>query len=75
MSDFAKWFEAQHGKRPGLPAFSDERLQKMAKDGKYAERTLAKRAEWDARRQSALCAWQARERATRAPTVDQPGGE
>lgn len=62
MSDFAKWFEAQHGKRPGLASFSDERLQKMVKDGKYAERTLAKRTEWDARYQSALYAWQVRGR-------------
>ena len=63
MNDFAKWFEAQHGKRPGLSSFPDDRLLQMYRDGKYAERVLTKRKEYDARRESALYAWQAREKA------------
>lgn len=62
MSKFDAWFEAQHGKRPGWTE-SDESLQTAVRRGERARDTLDRQREWDARRESALYAWQARERA------------
>ena len=56
-SKFDKWFRSQHGARPG-GADTDELLARRVRDGQIAEGILARRAEWDARLQSALYAWQ-----------------
>lgn len=63
--DFALWFEAQHGKRmpdrvpPGsMLRMSDNELRDAIHAGKAATEILAGREKWDARRESALYAWQ-----------------
>lgn len=63
MSDFAEWFEAQHGPR-GNHAFrrlTDDQLSESVAAGLSARQELDRRQRWDAQRQSALYAWQARE--------------
>jgi hypothetical protein len=64
MSAFETWFTAQHGPRnaSGLQTRTDEELKDMVQAGKVAERALAARERWDAREESALYAWQAREK-------------
>lgn len=59
-SKFREWFEAQHGKRPGLAKVDDAELAEQVKAGHSADRLLARRLEWDARFESALYAWQVR---------------
>ena len=67
-SEFREWFQAQHGKRPG-GGTSDEVLRAQVSRGRSAADLLAARAEWDARWQSALYAWQARD-GTRGDLVE-----
>ena len=63
-SEFLAWFIAQHGARErGVMADkSDDELNCMIHDGKLAAMVLQSREEWDARQQSALYAWQARDK-------------
>lgn len=61
MSAFEKWFVAQHGARPG-PGLEQDSLFERVKLGHEARGILDARQDWDNRRQSALYAWQARER-------------
>ena len=56
-STFDQWFRYQHGARPG-GTDTDELLARRVRDGQIAEGVLARRAEWDARFESALYAWQ-----------------
>ena len=56
-SAFALWFEAQHGKRPGKDV-SESDLLRARNEGLRADMLLRARSEYDARRQSALYAWQ-----------------
>ena len=67
ISNFAAWFEAQHGKRTvsGMPNHTDQMLRDMADAGRIAERVLGCREVWDAQQKSALYAWQAREAAAK----------
>ena len=64
MSKFAKWFEAQHGKREkdgpigSVVNMTDGELQDIAGLGVAAAAELHRREQWDARRESALYAWQ-----------------
>ena len=62
MSAFQEWFEAQHGKRPGKNEPDDVSLRLLVINGKRAEQILHERQLYDARKNSALYAWQARER-------------
>ena len=55
-SKFDEWFRSQHGARPG-GADTDELLARRVRDGQIAEGVLARRAEWDARFESAHYAW------------------
>ena len=64
-SAFRELFEAQHGKRPGLAKVDDAELAEAVKNGRCAERLLERRLTWDARFESALYAWQARDREPR----------
>lgn len=63
-SSFMEWFVAQHGKRTdsGMDDYSDHLLQSFISRGQLAESVLTQRQLWDARQQSALYAWQAREK-------------
>jgi hypothetical protein len=61
-SGFFEWFEAQHGKRPEWPGKTDLELRKMVRDGKDAEQVSAAQERYAARLESALYAWQAREK-------------
>lgn len=65
---FDEWFAAQHGPRVKWPAgsvvgYSDDDLRKIASRGKAAAAELRRRELWDARRESALYAWQVEQRA------------
>lgn len=63
MSEFANWFRAQHGNRPGsnVPTWKLlEDVQRARLKLRSAEILLAAREEYDAREASALYAWQAR---------------
>lgn len=62
MSEFAKWFEEQHGKRlrSGMPNHNDQQLRDMVHAGEVAKQVLEARELWDEKHQSALYAWQAR---------------
>lgn len=63
-SEFLAWFIAQHGPRESglMTGRSDEQLASIVDAAKLAADDLARRKEWDARQQSALYAWQAREK-------------
>ena len=61
MSAFETWFVAQHGERPGGTE-TDESLHAKQIAGEAAGEVIKRRYEWDARFESALYAWQARER-------------
>jgi hypothetical protein len=54
---FDGWFEEQHGKRPG-GSISDVELRDCIVVGERARAMQSQRAEWDARYESALYAWQ-----------------
>lgn len=63
-SDFDKWFVEQHGTRHAAGDYdsrTDFDLQDAIKDGRAAEAALRGRQLWDARKQSALYAWVARD--------------
>jgi hypothetical protein len=62
-SKFETWFIAQHGMRkaPELRTLSDEDLITSIQCAKTAKQELQRRKQWDARWESALYAWQARE--------------
>lgn len=64
-SEFAEWFSLQHKPRTdsGMPNHSDRQLRDMVQAGRVAERVLACRELWDEKRQAALYAWQARDKA------------
>lgn len=59
-----EWFEEQRGPRlrrwPEVPvaAYSDDELRAAIHQGAAADVELQRRARWDARRESALYAWQ-----------------
>jgi hypothetical protein len=61
-SEFAEWFEAQHGKRETglLQGESDLMLDDQINRGKVASAQLEARKLWDEKRQAALYAWTAR---------------
>lgn len=58
MSEFEKWFVAQHGERPQGPGA--EELHIRVSVGNRAKQILEAQERWDARRESALYAWTAR---------------
>lgn len=58
-SAFARWFEQHHGKLPG-GSVSDRRLWDQVTRGDDARMILRAREIYDARRQAALAAWNAR---------------
>lgn len=58
-SEFAEWFRKQHGpRRASLVNVDDLELLDRIEAGKRAAAELRLRLEWDARRESALHAWQ-----------------
>ena len=57
-SQFLEWFEKQHGKRPAAGNVDDVTLRQMILTGEGAGRELYLRQLYDARKQSALYAWQ-----------------
>ncbi len=59
---FGDWFVAQHGARsPHAAADTDDVLRQKIHMGEMAARELKRRQEWDARHESALYAWTARD--------------
>jgi hypothetical protein len=60
-SAFHSWFEAQHGQRPTMRGLSDYELEEMVKDGKRAQCVRDSQREYDARLESALYAWTAKD--------------
>jgi hypothetical protein len=67
-SEFLAWFEEQHGTRQMAGEYdtrTDEELEEAIRQGAMAQRLWIQRQLWDARKQSALYAWCAREKATR----------
>ena len=61
-SAFLDWFTSQHGGRTKRgDSRADERLLEEITRGRRAEYELEARRLWDARRQSALYAWTARD--------------
>jgi len=56
MSDFAKWFEGQFGKRERLPG-SDDEHDTQVRVGKQSALEIKRRELWDERREAALKAW------------------
>jgi hypothetical protein len=74
-SEFAKWFEAQHGKRPGMEKPSWQVLEELRRAQYECARLEAiYRAQeiYDERRTSALYAWQARSNAHEITGVKRP---
>jgi hypothetical protein len=63
-SAFEQWFVAQHGKRPARGG-TDEELTVHILLGCGAERELQARRLYDARKQSALYAWTAKDKPER----------
>ena len=63
-SPFEKWFVAQHGKRSAVSA-SDEHLREIVFKGETAKIELTNRRIYDARKQSALYAWTAKDKSER----------
>jgi len=61
--NFTDWFEQQHGKRPTMHGRSETDIRLMISEGENARDVLNAQLGWDARRESALYAWQAREKA------------
>ena len=59
MSPFEKWFIAQHGERPQGPGAQE--LHMRISVGHRAKLILEAQERWDARRESALYAWTARD--------------
>ena len=60
-SEFEVWFVEQHGKRNyGWNEETDQELRIMAAQGEWSKRELESRRVYDARRESALYAWNAR---------------
>lgn len=62
-SEFADWFERQHGRRGHYKRFRevpDYKLKLIMEKGKDAEFELSERWGWDAKQTSALYGWQAR---------------
>lgn len=70
-STFADWFDAQHGTRQscGRPDLTDSDLLSRIESGLEAKRILEARTLWDAKRTSALYAWQAATKPT--PTKEE----
>ncbi len=62
QSEFAKWFEAQHGKRPTHLALDYMRanVSDMRAALMRAEQLLELTLDWERRRDSALYAWNAK---------------
>lgn len=60
-SAFRAWFEAQHGKRPNIGNLTDEQLREHMLLGEGAEREIYARKIYDAKQQSALYAWTAKD--------------
>ena len=60
-SAFRVWFEAQHGKRPNIGNVTDDNLREMITLGDGAARELHSRILYDAKRTSAMYAWQAKD--------------
>lgn len=58
---FAAWFRLQHGDRP---RGNQLELERKVREGAEAQALLAAQKSWDMRQQSALYAWQAREKFT-----------
>jgi hypothetical protein len=58
---FHAWFIDQHGTKPG-GRVSDESLRDTAGAGNHARKVLAEREIWEARYQSALYAWNAKDK-------------
>ena len=70
---FIDWFEKQHGTRHqagDYDARTDAELEEAITQGAVAKRIWMQRQQWDARRQSALYAWCARDS---TPTVEAKG--
>jgi hypothetical protein len=59
-SAFATWFEAQQGKRPKMHGVDDRDLAGTIEAGHRAQAVLNAQRLYDARRQLALYAWQAK---------------
>ena len=73
-SEFTEWFVAQHKLRTasGMPNHTDQQLHDIMQTGRVTKRMLACRELWDEKQQTALYAWQARNKtpnqtAKRAP--------
>ena len=62
MSRFADWFEAQHGPREShrYVDVADDVLNDQVAVGRGAKNEMVARRRWDARYESALYAWQVR---------------
>ena len=60
-SAFVQWFEAQHGKRPTMRGMTDWELEEMVANGERAKCVRNAQREYDARAESALYAWQAKD--------------
>lgn len=62
MSEFEKWFIAQHGKRPSDKSREElyNEYVKARAAAVRAEKNLDECDKWDARKESALYAWNAR---------------
>lgn len=58
---FRAWFEAQHGKRPNTGNVTDEKLREMVLLGERAGQEIYARKIYDAKWQSALYAWKAKD--------------
>jgi hypothetical protein len=63
-SAFHEWFISQHGERPVMLGKNDEDLMLMISAGERATAMLLAGQDWNNRYQSALHAWQAREKTT-----------
>jgi hypothetical protein len=63
-SAFEKWFVAQHGHRPSKGG-ADSDLLTQVLIGRVAEKELQSRRLYDARKQSALYAWTAKDKPER----------
>jgi hypothetical protein len=66
-SEFRTWFVAKHGQRPNIGNTTDEELRRMTLLGEGAARELYNRKLYDARLESALYAWTAKDQHIRKP--------
>lgn len=76
-SAFLAWFEEQHGTRHQAGEYdsrTDAQLEKAMMQGEVARRIWMQRQQWDARRQSALYAWCARDSTRNLELIDSAKG-